>query len=318
MRKLKLLFPALLAISLLSGCGDSGGGGGGGGTDTPKFTKYSLPEVAASSYYDGFSFSLKAKPMLNQIHKSHFEKHTKWVNYGSIAGYYKYSQKYLSTDAPNATSNLIEYFYTNSTDSSYSGTREHVWPCANSAGLWQRGTQDPEKDIDKSSYIGGGSDLFHVRPCDDTVNSARGNSKYVEKKDFANLTWKEISDTKRKNGTGTLWCTGLDSSGQFADKVEVADEYKGDVARLLVYMYTHYASIGVLDEKYQKYCGGLAFSQVLGYDEDTCKQKLCEWNELDPPSQTELLRNNTVQSIQGNRNMFVDYPALMPRIFGWY
>lgn len=317
MRKLRILFPALLAVSLLAGCG-------GGDEPTPPtpdpihFDKYVLPESSASSYYSTFNFTLKAKPMLTQIHKHHFEKHTKWVNYGSIQGYYKYSSSHLSIDAPNATSNKIEYFYTNSTDTAYSGTREHVWPCANSAGLWQRNTTDPEKDIDKSSYIGGGSDLYHVRPCDDHVNSARGNSKYVEKKDFANLFWQEVKDTKRKNGTGSLWCAGLDSAGEFADRTEVPDEYKGDVARILVYIYTHYGAIGVLDDKYQKYCGGLSFSQVLGYDEETCKKKLCEWNEIDPPSETEKLRNNTVQEIQGNRNMFVDYPALMPRIFGWY
>lgn len=323
-KKLKYIFPAFLAITMLSGCGsDPAPTPGPDPEPTPApihFDKYTLPEEAASSYYSGFNMKAGKRAMLTQIHEWHFKKHTKWVNYGSVAGYYKSTSTRPSIDAPDKTSGKIEYIYTGSVGPSYSnGNREHVWPCANSAKMWDRNATDPEKDIDDANYVGGGSDLYHVRPCDATVNSARGNSKFVDKKDFANLSWKEV---KEKNATRTgiysVWCEGLDSSGQFANKTELPDEYKGDIARILVYVYTHYAAIGTLDPKYQKYCGGLSFSAVLGYEEEECKRKLCEWNELDPPSETETLRNETVQGIQGNRNMFVDYPALMPRIFGWY
>ena len=42
---------------------------------------------------------------------------------------------------------------------------------------------------------------------------------------------------------------------------------------------------------------------------------MVKWNNLDPVSETEKLRNQTVQAIQGNRNPFVDYPHLMAKCF---
>ena len=39
------------------------------------------------------------------------------------------------------------------------------------------------------------------------------------------------------------------------------------------------------------------------------------WNKIDPPSEVEKLRNDTVEKIQGNRNPFVDYPKLVNNLF---
>ncbi len=41
-----------------------------------------------------------------------------------------------------------------------------------------------------------------------------------------------------------------------------------------------------------------------------------EWNEEDPVSEFERTRNNVLQSIQGNRNPFIDNPYLATRIWG--
>ena len=41
---------------------------------------------------------------------------------------------------------------------------------------------------------------------------------------------------------------------------------------------------------------------------------LREWNEQDPPDQIERERNELIQSVQGNRNPFVDFPHLAHRI----
>ena len=54
----------------------------------------------------------------------------------------------------------------------------------------------------------------------------------------------------------------------------------------------------------------------MGYSTNKkCQEVLKEWNELDPPSAVEKLRNNTVQKVQGNRNPFVDYPEIANYIF---
>lgn len=44
---------------------------------------------------------------------------------------------------------------------------------------------------------------------------------------------------------------------------------------------------------------------------------LLEWNNVDPPSTTEVLRNGRVCSLyQGNRNPFVDHPEYASLIWG--
>lgn len=298
-----LLIPALLSMSLLTSCD-------GGGHKLP-----GLPEGYGEGYYKDFNFDLRAGRMLYQIHNHMFEKHTKWTTYNSLEGYYNYTTTRDSIDAPESGTNKICYFYTGkiTENRKYAGNREHVWPCANSAGLWTHNAGDENEVVE--TYVGGGSDLYHVRPANDAVNEARGNSKFVDADDFPNLTFEEVGE---KNGEYKVLLAGL-KSGSYASKCEVADELKGDLARIIAYVYVHYSAIGELEgkyAKYNKYCGGLNLTQVLDYPEDKCMEKLCEWNRLDPPDEMEKLRNKTVQKIQGNRNVFVDYPKLMERMFG--
>ena len=42
---------------------------------------------------------------------------------------------------------------------------------------------------------------------------------------------------------------------------------------------------------------------------------MLKWNELDPVDDTERLRNDTIEQIQGNRNPFVDHPEYRARCF---
>ena len=43
---------------------------------------------------------------------------------------------------------------------------------------------------------------------------------------------------------------------------------------------------------------------------------LLKWHEQDPVSEKEILRNNAVYSIQGNRNPYIDYPQLAHYVWG--
>jgi hypothetical protein len=43
---------------------------------------------------------------------------------------------------------------------------------------------------------------------------------------------------------------------------------------------------------------------------------LIQWHENDPVSQKEILRNQAIYQIQGNRNPFIDHPEFVDRIWG--
>jgi len=67
---------------------------------------------------------------------------------------------------------------------------------------------------------------------------------------------------------------------------------RGNIARAIFYMHTQY---GVPVEK-----------DML--------DELKRWNRLDPPSNQEMLRNNLIEELQGNRNKFIDNPSMAEQI----
>lgn len=69
-------------------------------------------------------------------------------------------------------------------------------------------------------------------------------------------------------------------------------DFRGDVARIIFYMFTRY------EESDAYTWTSIAESLTI----------LLNWNELDPVSETEIIRNDYTYTIQGNRNPFIDNP----------
>jgi deoxyribonuclease I len=67
---------------------------------------------------------------------------------------------------------------------------------------------------------------------------------------------------------------------------------RGNIARSIFYMHTQY---GVPVEK-------------------NMLDELKRWNRQDPPSNQEMLRNNLIEEIQGNRNQYIDNPTMAEQI----
>ncbi len=135
-----------------------------------------------------------------------------------------------------------------------------------------------------------GSDLHHIRPANGSVNTSRNNNKYGE-----------------VSGGSTTSCTigGKTYVGgyrQGSTYFEPLDNVKGDVARICLYMYVRWAA------SYPK-CGNITnvFQSV---------DVLLDWCELDPVDTWEMGRNEVVGAIQGNRNVFIDYPEYAWQLFG--
>ena len=80
------------------------------------------------------------------------------------------------------------------------------------------------------------------------------------------------------------------------------DEFRGDVARIMMYMYIRYptqcepTNIGI---------GSASYSDLADMPDI-----FLEWNKEDPVSVFETNRNNVIASYQGNRNPFIDNPYL--------
>lgn len=180
------------------------------------------------------------------------------------------------TDADLTQSGKIILLYSRiSVKSTWDGgttwNREHVWP--QSLGWF------------KTS--GAGSDLHHLRPADQVVNSTRGNLKFG---DVSNGKQAKLSVT---NGGAYIDC--FYAGGYF----EPTNEVKGDIARIIFFLFTRYY-------------------QSDSYDFNSVAQSfnvLLQWHYLDPVDQNEMIRNNRIAEVQGNRNPFIDYPDLVSRIW---
>ncbi len=150
----------------------------------------------------------------------------------------------------------------------------------NSGNGWNREHVWPQSS-GGFSKSGPGSDLHHIRPTENKTNNLRGSLNYGEVN----------GGTEAKGNLSGI--VGGYKSGYF----EPLDNVKGDVARICLYVYVRWGG----DSRYA--CGNLnkVFSDV-----DT----LLEWCELDPVDTWEMGRNEVVYAIQGNRNVFIDYPEL--------
>ncbi|MEJ7627472.1 MAG: endonuclease [Ferruginibacter sp.] len=151
-----------------------------------------------------------------------------------------------------------------------------------------------------------GSDLHQIVPTDIYVNAQRGNLPYgivgTVTNTYTNGSKKGTSQTAIPNYTGEVF--------------EPIDAYKGDLARITLYMVTRYENEIPTWENYQAtgdaVMDGLTFPSV----EPAYLQMLLAWHAADPVSVKETERNETVFNFQGNRNPFVDHPEYVQSIWG--
>jgi len=90
---------------------------------------------------------------------------------------------------------------------------------------------------------------------------------------------------------------GLDANGN--NVFEPRDEHKGDFARAIMYMAVCYNGVSGLNWKLRD---PISSSIQYGQDQNVLKT----WHFQDPPSNWEIARNDYIDSLQGNRNPFID------------
>ena len=121
------------------------------------------------------------------------------------------------------------------------------------------------------------ADMHHLFPTDSQMNSIRSSYPFgMVERDAQNLKCKtvRIGNPTGGGGRGTVF--------------QAPPEHRGNVARALFYF-------------------ALRYDMSLDpYQEAALKL----WNEEDPVDQDEEERNDRIYALQGNRNPFIDHPAL--------
>ncbi|MFS0517623.1 endonuclease [Nostoc sp. UIC 10607] len=146
---------------------------------------------------------------------------------------------------------------------------EHVWP--------------QSKGADKGNSR---SDLHHLFPARENINSERGNKPFDDIADTVTKKWYR-NDTVQS----TIPTSAIDEFSESASaKFEPREKVKGDIARAMFYFYTIYRNQAErVDRNYFQ----------------NQRQTLCKWNQQDLPDITEIERSHAIAKFQGNDNPFV-------------
>ncbi len=153
---------------------------------------------------------------------------------------------------------------------------EHVWPQSMGAEA------EPLK-----------SDLHHLFPARQTVNSSRGNLPFGEIDDDRADAWyaRDRSQSRPPGADRDAWAE------RGAGRFEPPESKKGDVARAVFYVAAVYPDRAAP-----------SFFRAMRAD-------LLSWNRLDPPDAAERARSAWVAGLQGTENPFVLDPSLADRLW---
>lgn len=142
------------------------------------------------------------------------------------------------------------------------------------------------------------NDVHHVVPSDGYVNGQRSNLPFGE---VTSTTWTSRNGSKK----------GPCSFPGYSNIVfEPIDEFKGDIARCMLYFATRYES-----QVSSWSWGPLNGTSTQVYDQ-WFVNLLVKWHLQDTVNQREIVRNNAAYTYQGNRNPFIDHPEWVTQIWG--
>ena len=240
---------------------------------------YTTSETYSGSYYNSVS-GQTGSTLLTSLHNLMDSTHNNYVSYSSLDSHFYSSDK---------SGTKVKCFYSGQATNSYN--KEHVWPQSLSGSSSEQLYGEDH----------GGSDIHHIRPTIGDYNSKRGNAMfgpiYGDKSSIGKISY---------SGGGTDYYTG--------NVFEPADAIKGDVARIIMYVYMHYSS--QIGGTQQSYYGEMHINWVMGTSPTDSWKLLRKWNAEDPVSDEEKTRNEYAYSVQGNRNPFIDHPSYADAIWG--
>jgi endonuclease I/chitodextrinase len=244
----------------------------------------SVTTFSQQTYYNDVNLNLTGTTLKEELATKIISTHTRFLFYNQIWD----ASKATDVNPNNNQEVVLIYGWENGTDADVTNDRTRgINNNSGNVGDWNREhVYSQSLGTPPLSDEGPGSDAHHLRPADTQRNSSRNNRKFTAGSGFSGA---------QSNGG---WYPG--------------DEWKGDVARMMMYMYVRYddrcliSNIGIGDNSNTP---------------DDMIDLFLQWNAEDPVSEIEKQRNDyhenlSNQNAQGNRNPFIDNPRLATRIWG--
>lgn len=207
------------------------------------------------NYYKDIDFSLRSIELYEALATTTIAKHSNILTYRE-----RHNFLYNIDASPTNNENVVLI---------YSGEERYWKEYVSGKNPYKKQTFNTEHVYPQSLIENTAKgDLHHLRVCDQTVNTRRSNNKFIDGSGSYKLEYKS-------------WFPG--------------DEWKGDVARMILYLNLRY-------NESIKDVGSI--------------ELFLKWNTEDPVSTFEINRNNNIEKIQGNRNPFIDNPFLATLVWG--
>jgi endonuclease I len=235
---------------------------------------------AQQPYYDDVDLTLTGQDLYFELqNKINIANNT--FTYGDVKNTVK-----ITDEDPNNTNNVLLIYGYNDADGNCTTDRSRDKndfggnSCQyNREHVFARSNANPAMGSVDNNTTGISADPHNLRPSDVQMNGNRGNKKFTD-------------GSGNAGPVGSDWYPG--------------DEWKGDVARMMMYMYTRYGDR----------C--LPSLNAVGATQGSTDmlQLYLQWNVDDPVSDFEDQRNPYLETVYGNRNPFIDNPVLATIIWG--
>lgn len=234
---------------------------------------------AQQAYYSGIDLTKRGTELKQELANLITLTHTNNLSYRNVWD----ALKVTDLDPTNDTRVIQIYGYNKNSigNDAYYNTKDNNGGGTNQ---WNR-----EHTFAKSlgspnlGEVGPGADAHHLRASNVQRNASRDNLKFAQ-------------GTGNSSSSNGGWYPG--------------DEWKGDVARMMMYMYLRYGN--------QCKPTAVGLGNVVS---DGMIELFLQWNAEDPVSILEIQRNEYLGDLantyaQGNRNPFIDNPYLATLIWG--
>lgn len=245
------------------------------------FFLFSLSFHAQQPYYNDVDLTLTGEALYEELQDK--------IEVASSTFTYEMAREAIKTideDTQNSNNVLLVYGYDDndnncttdrSRDKDDFGGLNCEW---NREHVFARGNTNPVMGEVNNSTTGIGADPHNLRASDQQMNNNKGNKRFG-------------------SGSGNAGNVG---SGNWYP----GDEWKGDVARMIMYMYVRY--------------GDRCLPSLQGEGTPQGSTEMLalflQWNAEDPVNAYEDQRNPFLEGIYGNRNPFIDNPYLATLIWG--